>query len=428
MRSTLFYIPHADPWWNIPVFGPGWLLMLALLMGLVVFGYRCFRDGWSRVDWADLPVLLLLAVVVGGIAPLLEQPGPAGTPLGIPIRAYGVMVLLGITAGIALSLQQGRRMGVHPDLVFALCFWIIVAGFVGARTFYVLQKWEQFACPTWGETLLKVVNLTDGGLVVYGSFIGAALASVGFVARHRLPLLAMADLLAPGLMIGLAFGRIGCLMNGCCWGGECGDSRLGITFPPGSPPYMYQLDHGALVDMRVQEDAHSGNLVIREVVPGGMADRQRLQAGQIITGLELPSEQQFNLMRSGTPVPDATVSIHTQGGPTATWQFDELPGRSRPVYPAQILSSVNAALLCLFLWAYYPLRRRDGEVFALMITIYPVTRLLLETIRTDESSILATDFRWTISQMISGLLLAAVVALWCFILSRPKGSGLPLTE
>jgi phosphatidylglycerol:prolipoprotein diacylglycerol transferase len=243
-----------------------------------------------------------------------------------------------------------------------------------------------------------------------------------------LPLLAMADLLAPGLMIGLAFGRIGCLMNGCCWGGECAANLVGITFPPGSPPYMDQLDRGSLVGMRVQEEASSGNMVIREVFPGGLAERQGLTVGDVITGLELPSEEQFNRMRSGEMVPGATVSIYTQSGHAATWQFGELPSRSHPVYPAQILSSVNAALICLFLWAYYPVRRRDGEVFGLLITIYPVTRILLEMIRTDESSVLSANFRWTISQMLSALLLVFVAMLWCFILSRPKGSALPVAK
>ena len=130
-------------------------------------------------------------------------------------------------------------------------------------------------------------------------------------------------------------------------------------------------------------------------------------------------------MRSGQTVSDASVSIQTRDGRMVTWQFGELPSRSQPVYPTQILSSINAALICLFLWAYYPLRRRDGEVFALLITIYPVTRILDEIIRTDESSVLSTNFRWTISQMVSGLLLVLVAALWWFILSRPKGSVLP---
>ena len=87
--------------------------------------------------------------------------------------------------------------------------------------------------------------------------------------------------------------------------------------------------------------------------------------------------------------------------------------RSRPVYPVQIVASVDAALICFFLWAYYPFRRRDGEVFALLVlTIYPLVRILEEMIRTDESSVISASFRWTISQTISSLLLIA---------SRPCG-------
>ena len=134
MRSTLLYIPHADPLWNIPVFGYGWLLMLVAVIGVAVIGYGVYRHGWSRTAWADLPILLVFAAVVGWAAPLLEQPSSTGPPLGIPIRAYGVMVLLGISAGIVMSVQQARRMGVNPEVVFSICFWIIVAGFVGART------------------------------------------------------------------------------------------------------------------------------------------------------------------------------------------------------------------------------------------------------------------------------------------------------
>jgi phosphatidylglycerol---prolipoprotein diacylglyceryl transferase len=425
VRSTLFYIPHADPFWNIPVFGFGWLLMALALVAASVISWRVRRHGWSATALADLPMLLVLAALIAWVAPRLEQLAAQGPPLGVPIRAYGVMVLLGILAGVALSVAQGRRMGIHPDTMFSICFWIIVGGFLGARTFYVCEFWQQFARPSWRETIGRIVNLTDGGLVVYGSFIGATVACVAYLLKRRLPLLALADLLAPGLMIGLAFGRIGCLMNGCCWGAMCDDSVLGITFPPGSPPYIDQLEHGTLLDMRVQEDARGGNSVISEVSPGGLADRAGLKAGETIAGIELPNDEQFNRMRNGQDIPDAAVTFQTADGRTASWQFGDLPRRSRPVYPVQLLSSVDAALICLFLWAYYPLRRRDGEVFALLVTIYPLVRILEEMIRTDESSVLVTNFRWTISQWVSGLLLACVVALWCYLLTRPRGSVLP---
>ncbi len=425
VRSTLFYIPHADPFWNIPLFGCGWALLLVTLFGAALIAYRVSRLGWSRAALADAPTLLILGAVVVWGAPWLEQPSAGGPPLGIPIRAYGVMVLLGIAAGIGLSMREARRMGVDSDVVFAICFWIVVAGFAGARTLYVVQHWEQFASPTTRQTIVRVINLTDGGLVVYGSFIGAALAAVAYLLAHRLPLLAMADLLAPGLMIGVAFGRIGCLMNGCCWGGQCDQSVLGITFPPGSPPYVAQLENGTLLDMRVQEDPASGNHVIQEVQPGGLADRRGLKVGDVIERFELPDAEQFNRMRNGQAVPHAEVSVRTVDGRAATWQFRELRPRSQRVYPVQILSSIDGALICLFLWTYYPFRRRDGEVFALLITIYPIVRILEEMIRTDEPSILSVNVRWTLSQMVSSLLLVGVAALWCYILSRPRGSALP---
>ena len=120
-----------------------WLIVV--ISGVALIGYRVYTAGWNRTVLADLPFLLMFVAVVGWIAPLLEEPSASGPPCGIPIRAYGVMVLLGIGAGIAMSMQQARRMGVDPETVLSLCFWIIVAGFLGARTFYVVEYWEQFA-------------------------------------------------------------------------------------------------------------------------------------------------------------------------------------------------------------------------------------------------------------------------------------------
>jgi phosphatidylglycerol:prolipoprotein diacylglycerol transferase len=443
LRSTLFYIPHADPVWGIPIFGFGWLLWLIAAAAVMSLAYRLWSAGWTRQVWADMPLLLVFAVVAC-VAPALEQPSSAGPPLGIPIRAYGVLVLSGIAAGMLLSVRQARRVGVDPDAVVSLCFWIVVAGFVGARVFYVLEYWDQFARPTMSATLMQVIKLTDGGLVVYGSFFGAVAAGVIYAARHHLPLLALADLLAPGLMLGLALGRIGCLLNGCCWGGMCDHGFLGITFPPGSPPYVDQLEHGSLVGMELEwpksarrcpccgalmgmelERDATQPLIVRSVVPGGAADQQHLRAGDVVETILFPDAEQFNRMRSGQPVPDALLSLQLSDGRLVRWRFDELPARSHPVYPSQILSSITAALICWFLWSYYPLRRRDGEVFALLVTIYPLARILEEMIRSDEGSVLPTSFRWTISQTVSGILLVLVVLLWCFLFTRPRGTAFP---
>ena len=93
-----------------------------------------------------------------------------------------------------------------------------------------------------------------------------------------------------------------------------------------------------------------------------------------------------------------------------------LPDHSRPVHPTQLYSSIGAFLICLLLLAYDPYRRRDGELWALMLTVYPVSRFLEEMIRTDEPAIFGTGM--TISQNISLVLLLCAGALWAYLL-RP---------
>jgi len=95
------------------------------------------------------------------------------------------------------------------------------------------------------------------------------------------------------------------------------------------------------------------------------------------------------------------------------WPLSSSLPRSRPVHPTQLYSTLDGLILALFLWAWYPYRRRDGEVTAWMFTLYPITRFLMESIRTDE---LKNIFGMTISQNISLLLLALGVGLWCYLL------------
>lgn len=420
MRSTLFYIPHADPLWDIPLFGFGWALMLVGLIAAGVIAYRVRQAGWKLSALNDLPVLLVLAGAAVWLAPALEESAGPGVVLGVPIRAYGVMVLLGIVAGIAITAQLAREVGVHSDLVVSLAFWMILAGFPGARAFYVIEYWDQFARPTWSETLVRIVNLTDGGLVVYGSFITAVIAFLVFVHRHRLPALVMADVFAPGMMLGLALGRIGCLMNGCCWGGECGDSPLGITFPQGSPPFMRQLESGALLGVATETQKNGSRRVVRHVEPGSQGHAMGLREGDVIDSIFFPPEPYFNQMRSGQAVPNAPLIFEMADGRTLEMAFGDLPTRSRPVYPTQILSALNAALICWVLWVYFPFRSRNGQVAAWMLTVYPVSRILIEMIRDDESGLLPTEQKLTISQTVSCLLLLAVVALWWYVRSQPR--------
>ncbi len=92
---------------------------------------------------------------------------------------------------------------------------------------------------------MKAISLQEGGLVVFGSLIGAVLGLLAFTRFYRLPLLPLIDVSVPSMALGQAIGRIGCFFNGCCFGGEC-DLRWAVTFPPESPPYHQQLEKGKL--------------------------------------------------------------------------------------------------------------------------------------------------------------------------------------
>ena len=114
-------------------------------------------------------------------------------------------------------------------------------------------------------------------------------------------------------------------------------------------------------------------------------------------------------------------TIQITDRPTITVPAIAPPKRSLPVHPTQILQHDRRLVLCLLLLAYDPFRRRDGEVFALMMSIYPVTRFLIESLRSDEAAVLGTGM--SISQNVSLVLLVCAAALWFYLCRQPPGKA-----
>ena len=115
----------------------------------------------------------------------------------MPIRGYGVMIMLAVIAGTSLAAWRAKRVGLDPDLMFSLVFWMLVPGIIGARAFYVIEYWKPQYWPAYtdpggglGPLLAAIVNIAKGGLVVYGAFFGGVAGVLLFVRKHRLPLLA----------------------------------------------------------------------------------------------------------------------------------------------------------------------------------------------------------------------------------------------
>lgn len=138
------------------------------------------------------------------------------------IHWYGLLLAIGFIAGIWTASQRAVRDGIPPEAVVDAGAWLIVGAIVGARFLYVISYWERlmqepmFPKAPWTEVFM----VQRGGLVFYGGLIGATASGLIYVWKKKLPVWKFADALAPSIALGYVPGRIGCLMNGCCFGRE----------------------------------------------------------------------------------------------------------------------------------------------------------------------------------------------------------------
>jgi phosphatidylglycerol:prolipoprotein diacylglycerol transferase len=134
----------------------------------------------------------------------------------ITIYSYGFMIALGIIVGLFLARRQAMREGIDPNKIVDIAFYCLVAALVGARLLFVLLNFGEYA-----DDPVKILKIWEGGLVFYGGLLPAAALGIWYIKRLDLPLWQVADIFAPSVAIGQAFGRIGCFFAGCCYGSSC---------------------------------------------------------------------------------------------------------------------------------------------------------------------------------------------------------------
>ena len=413
MRQTLFYIP--DQFAGLPVFGLGWLFG-AWLVGsviLLIVSYR--RHGWGAETLGSLPLLAVLGAAIVLVLPMLVVEG-----LGLPIRGYGTMLLLALFAGVGSAALRARQENQDPEEIYTLAVWMIIAGIVGARLFFVIQYWKDFQRETIGKTVLEVFKFTEGGLVVYGSLIGALLAFAYFCYQRKRCPLVLGDRIGPSMLLGLSIGRIGCLLNGCCYGGVCEDSTFHLQFPryassaqnTFSAPYQDQLTHGLLHGLRIRQEP-GGELVVASVRSGSAAEASGVPVGAVVKRINGEPIGSLTVAQLAFLKMPTRIEVETATGARYGWSIEALPDWSLPVYPTQIYSALNAFLLALWLWFLYPFRSRDGQVLTLTLGCYAVTRYLLEMIRDDEAGWWGTSL--SIAQLVSIPLLLLAIAIGILI-------------
>ncbi len=145
--------------------------------------------------------------------PLLLKIGP------IPIHTYGFLIATGFLIALSVIKRLSIRTKLDVEKVLDLTFWSLLVGFLGARILYVITRWNSFA-----NDPLDIFRIWEGGLVFLGGPIATIPFVIWYVRKHKLPVWKVLDVLTPGLVIAHAFGRLGCLAAGCCYGKPTGTS------------------------------------------------------------------------------------------------------------------------------------------------------------------------------------------------------------
>jgi phosphatidylglycerol:prolipoprotein diacylglycerol transferase len=276
---------------------------------------------------------------------LFRIPMPFGLE-PLQVAAYGAMVALGALAAIYIASVRAKRAGVNPNLILDLALVVVISGMIGARLFFfVFDDWSDFTSGGVGKALKQFINFPSGGLSFYGALAFAIPAGIIFLHTRMKHIWAVADIAMPSIALGIAFARIGCYLNGCCFGKPCaGSFPLAQRFPLGSIPADHYLSHGA-----------------------------------------------------------------------TEWPV--------PIYPTQLISSLNAFALFLVLSVLFRRRRFDGQVFCLFGIWYGISRFLIEFLRGDNDLTIFGAF--TTWQLAGLVLVAGCAAVWVVFQRRGRLTPMP---
>ena len=444
MRQTLCYIPETC--YGMPVFGWGWGIGILIAIVLLTHIYQYTRHRKISDIGNSIALLAIGGVMFIFIIPNLSEPG-----FGIPIRGYGFCLLIAIASACALVIHLAKRQNMAADTVYSLCIWAVITGIIGARLFFVTEYWQGTFLDESGKILspdkflFNILNFAQGGLVVFGSILGGMSGAVIFMLRNKMPVLRTFDILVPGAALGMAIGRIGCLLNGCCFGGVT-DAAWSIVFPTCSPAHVHQIAHGNVFYYGLKfEEKSIGKqkmLAITEVLPNSEAESLGLKSQMLLRSIHGKRDEQSKTWTIQTCREAAELltslqavmrdekirfDFFTDSSRTEVAPFYLTPVGSEvlPVHPTQIYSSILALSLCgtlLFLGKRRFYQERAGLVFASFMILYSAGRFMIEFVRTDEDSFFGTGL--TVSQNVSIAFGLTGIVLFVYLCRRFHGKSL----
>jgi phosphatidylglycerol:prolipoprotein diacylglycerol transferase len=272
----------------------------------------------------------------------------------LTVKSYGLMMVIGFLAAVYIIRRLSRNITPDPMMITNCSLYALVAGVVGARIFYVLHHFDSFR----GD-LIRVFAIWDGGLELLGGVFAAIIVVILYVRYHKLPVRRYLDILAVGLMLALAFGRIGCFFSGCCFG-KPNDLPWAIRFPYGSDAYHSQV-FSDMARNRPEPQLELPSEFFETIEKNGMLFWQIKPLNQL-------TDQQRQQVTSGKYL-------------------------CLPVHPTQLYASANAVILTVLLYLFWKraqqratppkLFTKPGSTFALMFILYGITRFFEEFLRDD---------------------------------------------
>ncbi|HSQ58569.1 MAG TPA: prolipoprotein diacylglyceryl transferase family protein, partial [Gemmata sp.] len=438
--------------------------------------------------------------------PILKDYFP---PDGIPIYGFGAMLFVTFAAVLLWGSLRAKKIGMEPAKFQDFMIWVFISGLIGARTVYMIQYAKQFQDHSIEGLVGAFFKIWEGGIVFYGSALGGAIGYglfYWFVMRRLAVHVSgwqLADAVAPLLAMGLAIGRIGCYLNGCCWGQVANEQAclvpLGAAHFPLLPAHsrpqlvsekLLQTSTGFAVAPRRGEDPRPE---VAFVEVGSPAEQAGLKKGDRIAEVNGQSTLVLAVRIADSAGPTAEEGVRAaveamkEKGGTAIANSGKEPRVKFPdyhalreaqsttqtardvsiivvdrldeiardwprgkaeiklvvermkengapelvqlsftpktigLYPTQLYETLSMVLLILFLLAYYPYRRHDGQLLVVLMVGYSIHRFVNESLRIEPSYTGGLTLSQWGSVIVLGLAIAIEIYLWRVMPSRWRG-------
>lgn len=351
------------------------------------------------------------------------------------VKSYGVMLMVAFLTGIWMACRRADRSQANADTVLNIGFLSLICGVAGARIMFVWHYWDSRFANT-PNPLAAVFDLRSGGLEFWGGPLLVIPVLILYLRRYaKVSVRWYLDITAPSLAWGLAVTRIGCFLNGCCWGAACVDHTdpareraeipWAVHFPYGSPAMVQQFKFGQLTipkELITVDRAGESTPFYAEYLKLAAADNgktytalnDRLTAARLAPARPEIAADPNKLARANEELQAATRALQqfTQSDPIGAveqharrfgltaaqlWEMAQ-HYHSKPAHPTQLYETISASIICLVLTLLFYYRERHGIVLGWFLMLYSISRILNESIRQDNP---LDSMGLTISQFIS---------------------------